>query len=32
MGQPQHFSPHPHAISDMLIDSRIGILCHVHTQ
>jgi hypothetical protein len=23
-GQPQHFSPHPHPISDMLVDRRIG--------
>jgi hypothetical protein len=32
LGQPQHFSPHPQPISDMLVDSRIGILGHVHAQ
>jgi hypothetical protein len=32
LGQPQHFSPHPHPISDMPVDSRLGILCHVRTQ
>jgi hypothetical protein len=32
LAQPQHFSPHPHAISEMLVDSRIGNLCHVDTQ
>jgi hypothetical protein len=32
LGQPQHFSPHPHPISDMPVDSRIGIPCHVDTQ